>query len=630
MTKKIFNGIKQVSFPQFNAAKEANLLNGYLWFVRTEVSDGETNDVSNDSYDIYFGARQYGHFRAGELDAIRQQIEKLEGDVESILSLLEQLTTAVENNTSDLAALDERVTVNEKAIESLQKADSDMEAAYKAADDVVREEFAAKDAELKSGYEAGDDAVRSEFANADKELEEAYKAADVELANRLSVIEGNDSGKSMREVALDELSKQLLGDEKAEDNFKTLQDLAAWLEEHPEDVAEMNTKISANATAITSLETALEVAQSLLNEKIAELVKADEDINNNLTNLQETVESIPVVKGVNVNDVAASFKNNEYSVKITGKDVEIGTTITGKDNAPLYESNTKLSTILQGINDSIRAAVAGGVNSVTAGDEIIYVNNADTNNPKVSLLVEKANDNTVSAGHVELVKGNEGLYGVMYYDGDDVDPEEPRKNYKSEIEKGGAVTLENNYAVANAIVLSNVDSVVNLNDKIVQGGLFAEQNGSMIKGDSDSYVFWVKDGATLELNGNGIVQSQPATYSMAVWANGGTVTINGGTYVNAGEGSDLIYASNGGKVYIYDGIFRPCEMQPGVSGTSQKYSALNIKDKDRENSEIVVYGGVFHGFNPANNTSEGPGTNFVADGYESVEIEPGVWKVFSK
>ena len=46
MTKKIFNGIKQVSFPQFNAAKEANLLNGYLWFVRTEVPETEgENDV---------------------------------------------------------------------------------------------------------------------------------------------------------------------------------------------------------------------------------------------------------------------------------------------------------------------------------------------------------------------------------------------------------------------------------------------------------------------------------------------------------------------------------------------------------------------------------------------------------
>ena len=109
MTKKIFKGIKQVSFPQFSEAKEANLLNGYLWFVRTEVSDGETNDVSNDDYDIYFGSRQYGHFRAGELEAIRQQIEKLAGDVEAIYALLEQLTGVAEEQAKSIENLGERI-----------------------------------------------------------------------------------------------------------------------------------------------------------------------------------------------------------------------------------------------------------------------------------------------------------------------------------------------------------------------------------------------------------------------------------------------------------------------------------------------------------------------------------------
>ena len=33
-------------------------------------------------------------------------------------------------------------------------------------------------------------------------------------------------------------------------------------------------------------------------------------------------------------------------------------------------------------------------------------------------------------------------------------------------------------------------------------------------------------------------------------------------------------------------------------------------------SKITVYGGRFYGFDPANNVSEGPNTNFVAEGYE--------------
>lgn len=394
MTKKIFKGIKQVSFPQFSEAKEANLLNGYLWFVRTEVSDGETNDVSNDDYDIYFGSRQYGHFRAGELEAIRQQIEKLAGDVEAIYALLEQLTGVAEEHAKSIENLGERVTANEGAIAELQ-----------AADEAIRGEFADADALLDERLATVEGDVKD------------LKDADISINERLTAIEGSDAGKSMREVALDELSKQLLGEEKAEDNFKTLQDLAAWLEEHPEDVAEMNTKINANASAIT----ALEAAQSLVDTKIAELVKADEDINSQLTTIQEQVDAIPVIESVNVNGVEATIENGEVSVKVDGDDIEIGVVITGKDNAPAYEANTKLSTILQGINDSIRAAEAGGVNSVTSGDNVINVNNADINNPKVSLLVEEGNEDTVKAGHVELVKGDAGLYGVMYYDGDDAE-----------------------------------------------------------------------------------------------------------------------------------------------------------------------------------------------------------------
>ena len=114
---------------------------------------------------------------------------------------------------------------------------------------------------------------------------------------------------------------------------------------------------------------------------------------------------------------------------------------------------------------------------------------------------------------------------------------------------------------------------------------------------------------------------------MAVWANGGKVTIHGGTFVNGGDGCDLIYASNGGKVYIYGGEFKATERKGDESGTNNTHSALNIKDKDRKTSEIVVYGGKFYGFDPANNLSEGPNTNFVAEGYKSVEISEGVWEV---
>lgn len=189
------------------------------------------------------------------------------------------------------------------------------------------------------------------------------------------------------------------------------------------------------------------------------------------------------------------------------------------------------------------------------------------------------------------------------------------------------VYLVKDYMPSAPIVLQNVKTQVNLNGNKVVAPVFSESNGAISEGVTDSYAFWVKEGSDLTIKGDGEIISQPAIYSMAVWAQGGTVKIYDGKFSNAGEGSDLIYVSAGGKVEIYGGEFHPCKRDEGVAGTNQDYCALNIKDSDRDISSITVYGGTFYNFNPADNKSEGESTNFVAEGYVSIEIEPNVWKV---
>ena len=191
--------------------------------------------------------------------------------------------------------------------------------------------------------------------------------------------------------------------------------------------------------------------------------------------------------------------------------------------------------------------------------------------------------------------------------------------------------MTNDIQVVNAIQIENgIKSEVNLNGNTITAGLFAESNGEVLEGNSDSYTFWVKNGGELVIQGDGNVIAQDAKYSMAVWAQGGNVTINGGKFYNGGDGCDLIYVSDGGKVYIYGGEFYPTKRSGSVPGTKNAYSALNIKDKDRANSEILVYGGKFYGFNPSQNLSEGENTNFVAEGYKSVEISDGIWEVMAE
>lgn len=205
------------------------------------------------------------------------------------------------------------------------------------------------------------------------------------------------------------------------------------------------------------------------------------------------------------------------------------------------------------------------------------------------------------------------------------------------IAAGKDVTLDANITLDEPIIVepvatrtdaASVEVEVNLNGKNIDAPLFAESDGTVDpSGNSDSYAFWVKEGGKLTINGNGNVKTQACKYSIAVWAQGGEVVINGGNYENAGEGSDLIYASAGGKVTINGGTFKANEKQANVDGTAEKRSALNLKDADKATSSIVVYGGSFYLFDPANNKSENPAVSFVATGYNVVKV--GDWYTVS-
>ena len=137
-------------------------------------------------------------------------------------------------------------------------------------------------------------------------------------------------------------------------------------------------------------------------------------------------------------------------------------------------------------------------------------------------------------------------------------------------------------------------------------------------------VFMVTEG-TLTLDGDGVINGLSNNdYSIALWAkDNGRIVVNGGHYTNVGAHSvedsehfDLVYASGNAQIEINGGEFQ-CE--------TPKWT-LNIKDKDRTTASIVVKGGKFHGFNPANCEVEGANTNFVAPGYKVVETD-GIFEV---
>ena len=183
------------------------------------------------------------------------------------------------------------------------------------------------------------------------------------------------------------------------------------------------------------------------------------------------------------------------------------------------------------------------------------------------------------------------------------------------IANGGNITIAESIDAPTAFVISTDTTITN------NGELTISED---IVGDG---VFKVVEG-TLTLDGNGIINGlDKSGWSMAVWAtDNGKVVIKNGYFTNVGAHSpedsdhyDLIYASNNGQVEILGGEFK-CE--------TPKWT-LNIKDNSRETASIVVKGGKFHGFNPADCDTEGEHTNFVAPGYKVIE-EDGIFTVVAE
>lgn len=201
----------------------------------------------------------------------------------------------------------------------------------------------------------------------------------------------------------------------------------------------------------------------------------------------------------------------------------------------------------------------------------------------------------------------------IYNEPDEVYPDTDLENLYYAAANGGEVTLENNVTL-DATLNVTKPMVLNLNGKTITN---KQEN-------TTTDVIVVKPGARLEINGEGTVEAVSGNDGYAVISEGELV-INGGTYKSGvdanNETNAVIYARGNGKVFVNGGEFP----NDNLSGF-----VLNKKDGDRTTTTIEVRGGTFHKFNPGNNAAEGPGTNFVAEGYYSSEIDNNGTYVVSK
>lgn len=225
---------------------------------------------------------------------------------------------------------------------------------------------------------------------------------------------------------------------------------------------------------------------------------------------------------------------------------------------------------------------------------------------------EGAHTNFVADGYVSVKNGNVWtvLPGVK-----DV------AALKAVFNEGGVVALANDLVLDRTLsVPAGKEVVIDLNGKTISNTADLWDVPNKV---ANNWSLLSVKGGTLTIKGAGTLQAKENDCYAVDVQDGGTVVIEDGTYVG-----------NIHAVYVYEGT---AEISGGKYSIQQTYPeaakaygfVLNCFDENRKNgtAKILVSGGEFVKFNPADCVAEGAGTNFVIAGYKSVASGTDVWKV---
>ena len=180
---------------------------------------------------------------------------------------------------------------------------------------------------------------------------------------------------------------------------------------------------------------------------------------------------------------------------------------------------------------------------------------------------------------------------------------------KDALVNGGNIKVDSSFDAGNDTLAVNKDTVLDMNGKAIS-------NTADIWDESkaDWSLISARNGANLTITGNGSFEAKENDCYAVDVQDRSTVTIEDGTFIG-----------NIHAVYVYEGT---ANIKGGFYAVQQKYTdankadgfVLNCYDANRTNgtAKIIVTGGTFVNFNPADCWAEGEHTNFVAEGYSVI------------
>lgn len=226
----------------------------------------------------------------GQVKTNTAAIAKLNGDAKTDGSVAKAVADAQAGLETKISAADSKAAAAQTAADNAKKAADAVDAKVGVVPEgstVIAEIQKIKDA----AYD--DTAVRGLIkTNADNITALTGRADAVE--GKVTTLVGDDAGKSARTIASEELTKQLVP-ENAKESLDTLQEIAAWIQKHPDDASAMNAAIDALKTKVGDIPegatatTVVAYIKELVDAEKIRATGAEDGIKKNVSALQAAI-----------------------------------------------------------------------------------------------------------------------------------------------------------------------------------------------------------------------------------------------------------------------------------------------------------------------------------------------------
>lgn len=422
------------------------------------------------------------------------------------------------------------------------------------------------------------------------------------LTYKVEAVQGNASVEDFPEVPENTLAVNTTEDvrllEKAISGENAVLDKDVVITKAPDTVA---SRLSIKEPTTLNLNATIKTPKDMGNNDYnftALIVDADTTINADDNGGIKTGENggygINVRNGAKLTINGGTYKGGGTAVQVQEGELTINGGIFAVE--PYDDPRYGYNFLLNCIDDNFKNGTA---KIIVKGGTFVNFNPADNK-------AEGANTNFVADGYtVVSMKGEDSedtFYVVL-----------PVSDVLNAISKGeevvltGDLTISADLATSKEIKVNGSKATINANGKTVA-------NTADIWTDNDWSLVSAQGGAALTVKGNGTFKAKENDCFAVDVQDGSELVIEDGTFIG-----------NVHAVYVYEGT---AYIKGGFYSVQQKYSdaskanefVLNCYDANRANgtAKIIVTGGTFVNFNPANCQAEGANTNFVADGYTVV------------